>query len=77
MGAYNSRQFSKEFSQRTEDNLDYIKKTVNRNTLEQEYRIEFIRKYQSILDEVKSIVSSLRNDANAVPNMQKKASCIL
>ena len=28
MGAYNSRRFSKEFSQRTEDNLKYIRKRL-------------------------------------------------
>ena len=72
MGGYNSCRFTKEFSQRTEDNLDYIIKTVHRDSLEQEYRDEFIKKYQNILDEVETIVSSLRIDANAVPTMQKK-----
>lgn len=77
MGGYNSKKFSKVFSERTEKNLDYIIKVVNRDEKEQEYREEFLKKYQSIIDEVTAIITSLRNDAKAIPSTQKKGKNML
>lgn len=72
MGAYNSQIFSKEFSKRTEDNLDFITRTVERDEKEEQYREEFVHKYKGALDEVGELIKSIREDANAVPGIQKK-----
>ena len=72
MGGYDSRRFSKEFSQRTEDNLDFIIRTVHRDEKEMQYRREFIEKYQSALNEVDGLIKSIREDANSIPAAQKK-----
>ncbi len=71
MSGYNSQRFSREFSHRTEENMDYILRTVNRDEKEQAYQTEFLNKYQGILDEINSMVDLTRQEAAGLPAVQK------
>ena len=49
MGAFISETFSKEFAQRTEENLDYINFIVHQGESENRYRKDLIEKYREVL----------------------------
>ena len=68
MAGYDSRKFSREFSKRTEANLEFIHRIVNCDKLEAGYNDE----YKIYLEKVEGAISGIRQDANAIPFVQKK-----
>lgn len=72
MGAYDSRRFSKLFSERTEANYKFIFKVVNRDELEKQSHEAFLKKYNELLLEIDAIKNELRNEANQIDSVQKK-----
>lgn len=72
MSSYDSKRFSKLFSERTLANYQYIYNSVYRNKLEREAQSKFLAEYEKLIDEVNSIKDTLRNEANQMPNIQKR-----
>ncbi len=71
MGMYNSRRFSKEFSERTQKNLEYITKYVEPNDREKEFRLQLIGAYQEIIDYIQSDTKLLHKEIIAIPKPRK------
>lgn len=76
MGSYDSKSFSREFSRRTKENLEFITKAVNRDETVLKAEQEFLCKFDGVNDQITKIVSDLRNSARAIPSEQKGKSPI-
>lgn len=72
MGSYNSKIFSKEFSKRTEANLEFISKTVNRDKTIVNCQNEFFKQYEKIINEISALEDKLNAEANDIPNARRK-----
>lgn len=72
MGAYDSRKFSKQFSERTQANLDYIDRTVNADENVIKNRGKFLDQYSEAIDEIKSLITDLRKEVNDIPKTSRK-----
>lgn len=72
MGAYDSREFSKMFSERTEANLQYIYETVKRYEDLEKRKTVLLEQYQDTIDELKSVIDSVRKDASNIASFQQK-----
>ena len=73
MGGYNSKEFSKEFSKRTEKNLKYIYDTVCEREEENNPRDCFARVCKSIIYEIDTVISDLREETNSATKIPKKS----
>lgn len=71
MGAYDKKEFSKQYSMRTEANLKFIKKTVNRDKEIAKANAEFFKEYKSAIELVDNIKDEIRKEANEIANVQK------
>lgn len=71
MGAYDKKGFSKLYSQRTEKNYEYIKKTVNRDELIAKANEELLNEYRTVIELLENIKDEIRRDANGIANVQK------
>lgn len=71
MGAYDKKEFSKQYSLRTEANLQFIKKTVNRDNAIAKANEDFFNEYKSTIELVNSIKDEIRKEANEIANAQK------
>ena len=60
MGAYNKKGFSKEYSIRTEANLNYIKKMVHKEETIAEAREKILEGYKAALENIDDIVVGIR-----------------
>ena len=77
MGAYDKKEFSKQYSLRTETNLKYIKKTVNRDKLIIEAKEKILDEYNSVIRMIDDIIVEIRKDAKDIVNVQKKGKNVL
>lgn len=71
MGAYDKKGFSKQYSQRTEKNYEYIKKTVNRDELIAKANEELLNEYRTVIELLENIRDEIRRDANGIANVQR------
>lgn len=72
MGAYDSRKFSKEFSERTKANLQFVDKVVNKEELLESGWEEFIQDYNDIIKKFISIENEIKHEAAVINRVQKK-----
>lgn len=77
MGAYDKKEFSKQYSIRTEANLEYIRKTVNKNEEIKNANNKFLDGYETITKSVETLVDEIRKEAKDIVNVQKKGKNIL
>ena len=66
MGAYNSAEFSRQYSERTERNLEYITDTQNRIESANNFRSKLLKEYNDSLLNIKKLVDQMRVEAKAI-----------
>ncbi len=72
MGAYDSKVFSAEFSRRTLANFEYIDNYVNQTEKAEEYTNAFLAGFDGVIKRINEIEKDIRDNANAIPAIQKK-----
>lgn len=72
MGIYDSRRFSREFSERTRKNLEYITRAVEPDAQDIEFRKNTIKAYQDIIDYINNETRSLHKEIGTLPNLRNK-----
>jgi hypothetical protein len=72
MGAYDRAKFSKQFSQRTEENLEHIQMAVKKEALLFEENKVFLDELQKAIDLVNALVIDIRKEASEISKSPQK-----